>query len=119
MKNYRLKKEAVPFFKEDHATSIYSWDVWDKLQIDNSALEEVKPPYISCGIDKGGYKTLSGWNEKEGAKFEFTIFFPDITWQEHDRFSNGKLTRELMQKMQYVIDTHFYEFVNRPKTSNQ
>lgn len=109
MKKYRLKKEAVPFILERHATSIYSLDTWESLCIDIKALEEVEPLHISYGRRTGeNSSTLSGWSEKEGTTFEFTLYFPSVTFYEHDKFSKGRITRDLMDKIQHKIND-FYE----------
>lgn len=50
MKKYRLKKEAVPFFVDKLATAIYDWDVWQKYNVDDKALEEVEDARIEYGI---------------------------------------------------------------------
>jgi hypothetical protein len=113
MKMYRLKKEAVEFFQEKHATAIYSADTWDSLQVDAIALEEVKNPYLKYGIKQSeNSSTLGGW-DKEGSSFEFTIVFPSTEFHEHDKFSNGKLTRELMNKIQQQINYWYIEFANK------
>ena len=46
MKKYRLKKEAVPFFVDKLATAIYDWDVWQKYNVDDKALDEVEDARI-------------------------------------------------------------------------
>ena len=42
---YRLKKEAIPFVNEKHATEVSDFEVWEKRGHDINALEEVKPPF--------------------------------------------------------------------------
>ena len=109
MKKFRLKKEAVPFILERHATSIYPLDTWESLGIDIKALEEVKPMYLKYGIKTSeNSTTLGGWNLEKGTSFEFTIYFPDVTWHDHDKFSKGRMTRELMDLIQQRIND-FYE----------
>lgn len=109
MKKYRLKKEAVPFILEKHATSIYSLDTWEGIGIDIKALEEVEPLHITYGRKIGEHgSTLSGWSEKDGTTFEFTLHFPSVTFYEHDKFSKGRITRELMSSIQHKIND-FYE----------
>lgn len=112
MKKYRLKKEAVKFFLDKHATSIYELDTWESLGVDIIALDEVEDIYLRYGHWKDeGSGTLSGWNEK-GSHFEFTIYFPSVKHCEHDKFNKGKITRELMNKIQRQIDCHYDDFVN-------
>lgn len=111
MKKYRLKKEAVPFVKEDHATKIYPFDTWDSLGIDIKALEEVEPCYISHGTKRDDTTTtLGGWNSKEGTTFEFSLHFPSVTFYEHDKFSKGRITRELMDRIQRNINNFYEQF---------
>lgn len=113
MKNYRLKPEAVPFFKEKHATSIYPYDTWESLGVDTKALEEIEAAYLTYGHkdlnNKGA--SLSGWDEK-GSHFHFTVFFPNTKYMEHDKFTNGKVMRELMNKIQRNIDSFYSSYVN-------
>jgi hypothetical protein len=117
MKNYRLKKEAVIFFKETHATRICSLDIWEGLGVDITALEEVGDPYLSYGIKQSeNSSTLGGWNEK-GYRFEFTIHFPSVSFYECDSFSNGKLTRELMNRIQNEINNYYVQFSEKDKTN--
>lgn len=110
MKNYRLKKEAVQFFQEKFATSVYSWDVWNKNGVDDKALEEVEPMHITYGIktSKSG-SSLSGW-DNSGTHFHFTINFPSVKYEEHDKFSNGKVVRGLMDKIQSQVDRFYNDF---------
>ncbi len=114
MKNFRLKKEAVKYFKEKHATSIYSFDTWDELGVDEKALEEVEEMYIKYGHQSKTIEnasTLCGWDEK-GSHFHFTICFPSVKHCEHDKFSQGKPVRKLMNKMQRNINDFYILFVN-------
>lgn len=117
---YRLKKEAVPFFQEKHATSIYSYETWEGLGVDQKALEEIEVPFLVFGhqsLTNDRASTLSGWNA-EGSHFHFTINFPGTKHREHDKFSNGKVVRSLMNKIQDQINYHFADFVNE-ETVNQ
>lgn len=113
MKKYRLKKEAVPFFKEKHASSIYTLDVWERMEVDIAALEEVQPLHIKYGIpidetaEWGG-----GWSAEKGSHFHFTIYFPSTAYREHDKFSNHRMIRELMDKIQRNLDSFYSDFIN-------
>lgn len=113
---YRLKPEAVPFFKKDLSTSIYDLSTWKQYQVDVEALEKVEDTYIKYGIpmSKSG-DSLSGWSEKDGAHFHFTIHYPSVKYCEYDKFSNGKHTRELMNKIQNTINYFYSDFVNEVK----
>ena len=119
MKKYRIKKEAVPFIKETHATSIYDFETWDKLGIDINALEEIEPMYLSFGIKRGdNCGTLGGWS-KDISTFEFTIHFPSTKFHEHDEFSKGRITRKLMDRIQRNINSFYEEFVDGFKSENE
>lgn len=112
MSKFRLKPEATPFFKEDLATKILDFDNWEKLNVDQSALEKVEEVYIEYGIKSSDNSSnLSGWDEK-GSRFHFTLRFPSIKLQEHDKFNNGRTTRELMGKIQSLVNRHFEDFNN-------
>lgn len=113
MKRYRIKKEAVPFILEKYSTGIYDLQTWNSLGIDIKALEEVEPAFVKYGHKKDeSYETLSGWSGEEGARFEFTIFFPSVKVSEYDKFSKGKITRELMNKIQSQINYFYDDFLN-------
>jgi hypothetical protein len=111
MKNYRLKKEAVQFFLEKHATSIYSQDTWKSLGVDVKALEEVKDAYLSFGHKMKDATSLSGWDES-GTHFLFTIHFPSVKFHEHDTFSKGRMSRQLMDRIQSNIENFYIQFAN-------
>lgn len=115
MKNYRLKTEAVPFFKDKYATTIHTYDVWESIGVDLKALEEVKDAYLTYGHkdkDNRG-ASLSGWDgQGNGSYFHFTINFPSTKHEEYDKFSNGKVVRQLMDKIQRDVDNFYLDFVN-------
>ena len=119
---YRLKPEAAPFFKNSLKTSVLDWDKWTKTyNVDESALEEVKPCYLTYGHEHylkrdDGTKfqsgTLGGWNLNDNgeAEFCFTVHFPSMKMREYDEFSNGDLTRRMMDAMQNTIDNFYRKF---------
>lgn len=41
MSMWRLKKDAVPFFKQELATTVKDFDFWSKLGLDQNAIEKV------------------------------------------------------------------------------
>lgn len=114
MNNYRLKPEAIPFFKEKHATTIQSFDYWENLGVDTKALEEVEDAYITYGHqDKNNRSaSLSGWSADNGHHYHFTLHFPSVKYQEHDEFGNGKTIRGLMDKIQNQMNYFYSEFMN-------
>lgn len=115
MKNYKIKKEAVPFIKEEYASKVLPFDTWDKLGINMNALDEVKPAYITYGRKTSeNSSTLCGWNEN-GASFEFTIHFPSMSFYEQDKFSKGRTIRELMERIQCRIDDFYSQYQNEPR----
>jgi hypothetical protein len=116
MKKYRLKKEAVPFFNKKYATAIYDFDIWEKQGVDIVALEEIEDTYVTYGHQSLSHKlentsTLSGW-DKNGSRFHFTLNFPSTKIMEHDKFSNGKIVRKLMDEIQAKMNSYFVEFNN-------
>ena len=115
MKNYRLKKEAVQFFQEKYATSIQPFDVWKNAGVDEKALEEVEDAYLAYGHQDRNNKSssLGGWDKDNGQYFHFTVNFPSVKWLEHDKFSNGKVIRELMNRIQQNINYFYQDFVNK------
>lgn len=116
MKKYRLKKEAVPFFADKLATAIYGWDVWNEYHVDDKALEEVEEAYVDYDIrDKNGSGSLGGWSDKDGCKLHFTTVFPSMKYQEYDKFSKGKMVRELMNRIQSEVNRFMTEFYNEKK----
>lgn len=111
-KMYRLKTEAVKFFLEEHATSIYSLDTWESIGVDIKALDEVEPAYIKYGHPLGDDgQSISGWSKKDGTRFHFTIFFPSTTWHENDKITKGLMSRNLMNRIQHSIDAFYSEFM--------
>lgn len=116
MKNYRLRKDAMPFFKAKHATSIMPLDEWEALQVDTSALELIEAVRVDYGHERGNATDLCGWSAPDhkdhGTTFRFTINFPSVKWQEHDKFSNGRMVRELMDKIQGEVNDFYERFVN-------
>jgi len=69
MENYRLKKEAVKFFKECHATRIYPLDTWKKMEVDMNALEKVEDCHLCYGRKMGDTgATLNGWSQEKGGR---------------------------------------------------
>lgn len=114
MKKYKLKKEAIQFFKEDLATKVYPKDIWDNLSVDLNALTEVKEPFISYGKKTGKESSsLCGWSPESGARYEFTINFPSLTFHEHDVFSKGRITRELMNSIQDAVSEYYENFLEK------
>lgn len=111
MSYYRLKHEAVEFFDEKHATQIKPLGFWEGMGLDLKALEKVEEAYITYGHQNdndGKFQSshLSGWDVEKGQHFRFTINFPSVKFEESDRFSNGKVVRELMERIQSNIN-HF------------
>lgn len=119
MKKYRLKKEAVPFFADKLSTRILDWDIWQQYQVDDKALEEVEEAYIDYGhktSDTG--TTLAGWKNGEGSELRFTIKFPSMKYHEHDKFTKGKMVRDLMNRLQEEINSFLMDFYNEEKENN-
>lgn len=121
MTAWRLKPEAVPYFKEELAYALKEYDFWKKMGVDERAIERIDDPVISYGhlhSNEKGYasSSLSGWSsdeEKQGSHFHFTIRFPSTRHFEHDRFSNGKHIRELMNQLQYEIHQWHMQFCDK------
>ena len=130
MKQFRIKKEAVPFFNQNVATAINDLDTWKKYQVDEKALEEVEPLYITYGhagersSDYGTkYSSLSGWsdgstNNQKGSHFHFTLNFPSVKFREHDEFLKGKTVRNLMEKIQSQLNYFYQDFINEEESEN-
>lgn len=115
MKKYRLKKEAVPFFADKLATAIGDWDVWQKYNVDDKALEEVEDARIEYGIKTSKMSSdLCGWDEN-GTRMRFTIVFPSLKFREHDTFTKGKMVRELMNRLQGEANSFLMDFYNGKK----
>ncbi|WP_294610738.1 hypothetical protein [uncultured Bacteroides sp.] len=116
MKKYRLKKEAVPFFADKLSTKILDWDIWQQYQVDDKALEEVEEAYIDYGhktSDKSA--DLSGWKNGKGSELRFTIKFPSMNYYEHDKFTKGKMVRDLMNRLQGEVNSFLMDFYNEEK----
>jgi len=119
MKRYRLKKEALKFFKEKLLTEVMPLHEWEEnYSVDEKALEEVKPAYVTYGFKENNGATLSGWTNPEGntghvgSHFYFTVHFPSVDFYEHDKFSKGRVVRELMDRIQSDLDQFYQKFDN-------
>ena len=121
MKKYRLKKEAVPFFKKELACAVNDWETWTKTyNVDPSANEEVEDCFVSYGFETKTGTSLCGWGNpdsntdknKIGSHFHFTIHFPSMKYYEHDKFTKGKMSRELMNRIQNTINQFYDSFNN-------
>jgi hypothetical protein len=111
MKKFRLKKDAVPFFKEGLANSIYDFDTWKGLSVDINALEEVEEGFIKYGHAKGDTTSLSEFGN-DGSEFHFTIHFPSMKYMEYNEFSQGRTIRQLIESLQYAANRYFERFNN-------
>ena len=124
-----MTKEAGPFFRKDLATAVYDWVTWTKTyNVDEKALEEVEPCFISFGFETETGTSLKGWGNPEsldqrktskGAHFHFTLHFPSMKYNEYDRFENGKLTRNLMDRIQTVVNSFYESFNNNEKEDEE
>lgn len=113
MKKYRLKPEAVPFFKDKMATAIHPFDVWQEHNVDEKALEEVEECHIAFGHNRGEHMaSLCGWSADKGSHFDFTIHFPSMKIREYDQFAKGKIVRKLMDEIQSRINYFYSQFNN-------
>ena len=112
MSFYRLKPEAVQFFKKDLSTRICELDDWSKhYGVDLNALEKVEPAYLTYGHrTSDNSSTLGGWSSEKGSEFCFTVHFPSIKNMEYDKFNKGKMTRDLMNKIQNQINYFYNDF---------
>lgn len=126
----RLKKEARPFFEEKLADRTLDYKQWhDYYHMDENALEEVEEVYITYGAKRyskystsGTTNDLGGWSNPDndeykkkgeaGGKFCFTIHFPSMKWEEHDKFSKGRLIAGLMDRIQKEADWYFKQFAS-------
>ena len=117
MAKFRLKKEARPFFKEKFSTSIHDWETWEKLNVDNAALEKVEECFVTYGHerDSGNVKSssLAGWSNEKGSRFHFTLHFPSIQFREHDEFCKGRVVAEMMDKIQRELNRLYEQFNNK------
>lgn len=112
---YRLKTEAVPFFKKGLSTAVFDWDTWTKTyNVDENALEKVEPAYVTRGhkMDEIS-KSLGGWRKDGGGELEFTIHFPSMKFREHDEFTKGEMCRELMDIIQRDVNRFYEKFLNK------
>lgn len=111
MKNYRLKIEALPFFKEDFATAIKPFDFWDEKNIDTKALEEVEDVHVTFGIPTNEFSSLLGGWDKEGAHFHFTLNFPFVKYEDYPKIKRDEAIRGLMDLIQQQANQFYNDFV--------
>lgn len=118
---YRLKPDAVPFFRNNLKTAVLDWDTWTKTyNVDPEAIEEVKPCYLTYGHEstRDGVRgsSLCGW-DKDGSHFNFTLNFPSMKMREHDEFTKGNTMRTLMDAIQNTVNNFYLKFAE--KNNNQ
>lgn len=100
------------------ATVIADWDLWQSYNVDDKALEEVEDARIEYGIKTSASgATLGGW-DKNGQSLCFTIVFPSMKYHEHDKFSKGKMVRELMNNLQREANRFMNDFYQGDFESN-
>lgn len=119
---YRLKPDAVPFFKNNLKTAVLDWDNWTKTyNVDPEAIEEVKPCYITYGHEsiRDGVRnsSLSGWAHDKGSHFHFTLNFPSMKMREHDEFTKGNTMRGLMDAIQNTVNNFYIKFAEGEENS--
>lgn len=113
MKEYRLTKEAVPFFKEELATKIGGYQFWQTYNIDEKALEEVEPVVIEYGQRTSETaRSLGSWCAERGQELLFTLRFPSMKFYEHNKFAKGRVVRELMNRLQAEANSFMLNFMN-------
>lgn len=96
---YRIKKEAIPFIDAKYINNIYTIDTWSRMGLSENAIEEVKKPYVSYGINGTSSTSLGGWSGEKGSRFEFTIHFPSMKYKEYDEMRKGAFIREIMDTL--------------------
>jgi hypothetical protein len=110
---FRLKKEAVPFFKKRFAAKIKPFDFWDSHKIDMAALEEVKTPYISFGhVWNDSTTKLARWCSKNGSEIHFTLNFNGMSMQEHDLFTDENNIRNLMEHVEESMVAFYFNKIS-------
>ena len=72
MKKYRLKKEAVPFFKKELATGVKDWETWTKTY---NVDEKIGDNNYNCPV-VAYYSELLRSNLDELKSVEF--LYPDL-----------------------------------------
>ena len=106
---FRLKKEALPFFEEKYATSIYDYETWNSLKVSQNALEKVEPVFITYGIkDSDQMNSTSGWSSEnykdKGSRFHFTVNIPSHNNDEYRAFAKENNIRNLLDEIQQLIN---------------
>lgn len=114
MKQYRLKKEAYPFFSDKVSKEIASMAFWIKQNVNETALEEVEDINVSYGHVHHDFESkhtsLAGWSQ-DGSRLHFTINFPSIKFVEHDKFTKGRHIRDLMNIIQEDVNQFYINFL--------
>lgn len=116
---YRLKPNAVPFFRNNLKTAVLDWDTWTKTyNVDHEAIERVEPCYLTYGHEstRNGVRSnsLGGWDD-DGSHFHFTLNFPSMTMREHDEFTKGNTMRALMDDIQNTVNNFYSKFAGEAK----
>ncbi|MDR1884274.1 MAG: DUF1566 domain-containing protein [Prevotella sp.] len=107
---YRLKKEAVQFFKKELATVVDTMNFWKSKNVDEAALEKAEA-YIIYGNGETR-NNLCGFDSKNGVHFNFQVKYPVMNYREYTKFRSGESVRELMNRLQDVVDRFYLESRN-------
>ncbi len=101
---YRIKKEALPFFDNKFASKIYSLPTWMGMHIPKQALEEVSDCFVSYGIKKENDVTiLCGWDSKnQTAHFDFTVHFLNCSNEQYNYINTNDKVHILMDRLTAV-----------------
>jgi hypothetical protein len=120
---FKLKKEAVPFFNKWLATKIAGVDFWNVRNISESALERVPDIHIITGhwsMTDNYTKNMCGWEgnkistEMSEGHYHFTVVVPGVEFSFYNEMGSELNMRDLMDRMQNVIDEWKDEISNRP-----
>jgi len=120
---FKLKKEAVPFFHDGLATKIADFDFWKTKNVSQSALESIPDIHIITGhysMTSGNTQRMSGWSgnkrstEMSEGHYHFTVVVPGVECSFYNEMGSELNMRDLMDRMQCVINEWKDEISNRP-----
>lgn len=102
-KLFRLKREAVPFFKDIYTTDVGSWETWMARGISENALEELPKVYMSYGHKDGNHTSLCSHEWKDSsAKFKFELNITDVSADLYGELKSEKNIAEMIAHMENV-----------------
>lgn len=114
MKHYRLKEKAAPYFSEDIACRVMSFESWRDINVHENALELLEDVVIEYGQEtRDGETMYTSFDETNGGNLHFNLIFPSIKANEMHGMIEGNQLRSLFDQLQSTANRWMHEIVSR------